>query len=428
MKRPTPAQLKKVTPENLARLGPERLSELLMAEAELRPELKRRLRMELAGGQGPAHLAAELDKRLNSLATSRSRIGWRTRPAFLRELEDLRIQIAERLAALDRPMARERMWLFMGLARRTASRVRGRDEELAEVFRAGAESLGALLGDADPEASAEALVQLILADPLGWTDRLDAVLDRAPEALARAALQRFAGAPKAVPGQAILLRRLADAAGDIDAFRATFTEEALATPGVAAEVARRLLAGGRVEEAGQVLERAGPQRKPSRLFGVRAASTEIDFGWESVLIDYLEAAGRAEDAQAARWASFERTLSLERARAFVSRLPDFEDVEAETRAFGLAAAHADFGRGLAFLMDWPALPDAARMIQARPEEIRVSAENAELWAARLRARQPAAANLLLRKTAAQALRRGELAISTRLTQEADSIILDDWQS
>lgn len=428
MKQPSPAQLKKVTPENLARLGPERLSQLLMAEAELRPELKRRLRMELAGGQGPAHLAAELDKRLNSLATSRSRIGWRTRPAFLRELEDLRVQIAERLAALDRPMARERMWLFVGLARRTASRVRSRDEELAEVFRAGAESLGGLLGDADVEASAEALTQLILADPLGWTDRLGAVLDPAPPALATATLARFAAAPKAIPGRAILLRQLADAAGDIDAFRATFTDEALASPGVAAEVARRLLAAGRVEEAGQALERAGPQRKASRLFGARPASAEIDFDWESVLIDYLEAAGRAEDAQAARWASFERTLSTERARAFVSRLPDFEDVEAETRAFALAAAHHDFGRGLAFLMEWPALPDAARMIQARPEEIRVSAENAELWAARLRARQPAAANLLLRKTAAQALRRGELATSTRLTQEADSIILDDWEA
>ena len=426
MKRPSPAQLKKVTAENLARLGPERLAELLMGEAELRPELKRRLRMELAGGQGPAHLAAELDKRLNSLATSRSRIGWRTRPAFLRELDDLRVQIAERLAGLDRPMARERMWLFLGLARRTGSRVRGRDEELAAVFQAAAANLGALLSDADADASAEALVQLVVADPLGWTERLGAVLDAAPASLATAALARFAAAPKAIPGRALLLRKLADAAGDIGAFRASFTDEALSTPGVAAEIARRLLDAGQVEEAGRTLERAGPQRKPARLFGGRAP--EIDFGWESVLIDYLEAAGRKDEAQAARWASFERTLSTERARAFVSRLPDFEDVEAETRAFALAAAHADFGRGLAFLMEWPALPDAARMIQARPEEIRITPENAELWAARLRARQPAAANLLLRKTAAQALRRGELATSTRLTQEADSIILEDWES
>ena len=59
-----------------------------------------------------------------------------------------------------------------------------------------------------------------------------------------------------------------------------------------------------------------------------------------------------------RWASFERTLSVERARDFISRLADFEDVEAETRAFE-RAGFPNVERGPAFLMAWPALPDAA---------------------------------------------------------------------
>jgi len=57
MKRPTVASLKKVSPENLAALGVERLADILMAAAEARPELKRRLRMELAAEQGADHLA-----------------------------------------------------------------------------------------------------------------------------------------------------------------------------------------------------------------------------------------------------------------------------------------------------------------------------------------------------------------------------------
>ena len=66
MKRPTAASLKKVTAQNLAALGADRLAELLVAAALNRPELKRRLRMELAAEQGADHLLPEIDKRLGS--------------------------------------------------------------------------------------------------------------------------------------------------------------------------------------------------------------------------------------------------------------------------------------------------------------------------------------------------------------------------
>ena len=96
-------------------------------------------------------------------------------------------------------------------------------------------------------------------------------------------------------------------------------------------------------------------------------------------------------------------------------------MEAEARAFAHAAGHADFQRALAFMMDWPALPEAARMIQARPDDVEVSVEQAELWAAKLRIRYPAAAHLLLRKAAAAAFRRRDFAACDRLTAEADLI-------
>ena len=126
-----------------------------------------------------------------------------------------------------------------------------------------------------------------------------------------------------------------------------------------------------------------------------------------------------------RWASFEATLSVERAKAFTRRLADFEDVEAENRAFAIAAGHKDFQRGLAFLMEWPAVAEAGRMIEARPDDIQVTLDQVELWAPKLRQTKPRAAYLLLRKATADAFRRREFTICDRLTHEADAIILPE---
>jgi len=413
MKTPTVASLKKVTPENLARLGAERLAEIVAEAAETRPDLKRRLRMELAAAQGPDHLALELDKRLTTLEGSRGKISWRKRPAFVSDLEVLRVLIAERLAELDPVAALARMWPFMDLARRLGARVRDKDGGVAAVFDRAAADIGRLLGERGDARAIDGLVDAISRNPAAWADWLPAALGSAPKASLDMLLARLRDRQGGSPGWAAILRQVADAAGDVDGFLTTFTAQALRTPSIAAEAAQRLLGAGRVAEAGRLLEAAG-----------KAMKGEPDFDWESALIDYLEAAGESEAAQRARWASFERTLSAERARAFTRRLPDFEDVEAENRAFEHAARHADTERALRFLMDWPAFPEAATMIEARADELQVSAEQAELWAGKLRARQPRAAHTLLRKTAAAAFRRRDFAACDRLTQEADTIALD----
>ncbi len=235
----------------------------------------------------------------------------------------------------------------------------------------------------------------------------------------------MAGQAAAKPGWIPLIRLLADASGEVDAYRATFTAVALRHPAVAAGVARRMLAAERIEEAGRLLQAATPGAvEKVRADKGRAARVEAeprDPEWETAWIDYLERSGQADAAQAERWSAFERTLSAELARAFTRRLTDFEDVEAEARAFAYAAGHPDFQRGLRFLMDWPALGDAARMIQARADDLRISAADAELWASRLRGRYPDAAVLLLRKAAADALRRRDHAACDRLTHEAEAL-------
>ncbi len=416
MKKPSPGSLKKVTAENLAALGAERLAEILVSVADTRADLKRRLRMELAAAQGPAALAPEIDKRLTSFETSQGKITWRQRPAFVRDLDALRGLIADRLAPLDVAGAIERLWRFMDTARQISRRYRERSGEIDAVFERAARDLGLLLAAVPAGPAVADLVDHLARNPSGWQAWLPALLAGAPAALAEEALRSISDRSDATPGWMTLIRQLADAAGHVDAYRATYTDAAVRTPAVAAEVARRYLAADRTIEAGDVLRGAAPSGQ-----AVRGKPPEPDFGWETVWIDYLDRAGDPEAAQAVRWASFERTLSTERARAFIGRLGDFDDVEAEARAFDIAARHGDFAAGLRFLVEWPALSSASRMIEARSADIHVAPETAELWAGKLRRRYPKAAHLLLRKAAADAFRRRDFKTCDRLTAEADTI-------
>jgi ribosomal protein L22 len=416
MKRPTAASLKRVTAENLERLGAERLAEILLEVAGTRVELKRRLRMELAAEQGPEHLLPEIDRRIALLGASRGAVSWRQRPAFVRDLDGVRGLIAGRLAGLDLAAAQDRIVVFLGLSANAQRRVRDKEGAVDAVFARAARDAVEVLARAGPQDGGARLASAIARQPHDWSRWSAAALfDDQPD-LARSTLG-YLGA-RTGAGWPPIVRRLADAAGDAAAFSATFSDEQLRLPQIAAEVAQRFIRAGDLEQARQVLEAAV---KPGLFRRGRGGRAEPDFDWESAWIDYLEAAGRSDEAQAARWASFERTLSAERARAYVKRLPDFEDVEAEERAFAFAQAHPDAERALTLLIDWPALPEAARFIAARAEELRLSPEQAELWARRLRRRFPEAAQRLLRRAAAEAFRRREYKTSTHLTQEADAI-------
>ena len=419
MKPATAASLKRLNAENLRRLGTERLAELLIAVTASRPELKRRLRMELAAAQGPEHLAPEIDKRLTALETSAGKISWRVRPAFLRELDALRLLIADRMALLDQAAALERLWRFIGTARRVSDRVRGRDEELAAIYAKAAADVGGLIDNVLPAVAASDLARLIADNPHGWTNWLAALLQSAPARLAgdtlRALESEHEGAGRLIP----IVRQLSDAAGDVDAFISTYSPNALMAPSSAAAVAGRLMKAGRIEDAGAMLRAAAPEATSAASTSQRAGAVEFD--WETAWIDYLDRSGQGEAAQAVRWSSFQRTLSVDRLRDFTRRLKDFEDVEAEHRAFAYAASSAGFRTGLRFLMDWPALPEAAQMIEARALEVTTTIEEAELWAAKLRRRQPRAAQILLRKAAAAAFKRREYKTADRLTQDADAV-------
>ena len=95
--------------------------------------------------------------------------------------------------------------------------------------------------------------------------------------------------------------------------------------------------------------------------------------WEEVRIDTLEALARSVEAQDERWAIFERDLNADYLAAYLKRVPDFDDEEAENRALAHARAYPGFHQALAFLVNWPnqtaALGVAADLIVERHGEL-----------------------------------------------------------
>ena len=83
----------------------------------------------------------------------------------------------------------------------------------------------------------------------------------------------------------------------------------------------------------------------------------------------LDALQRVDEAQVLRLAFFQAQLSPSHLRAYLDRLPDFDDVAAEDRALDVVAGHSNVHAALAFLVAWPAHARAARLVCLRIREI-----------------------------------------------------------
>ncbi|WP_299175067.1 DUF6880 family protein [uncultured Brevundimonas sp.] len=395
---------KRLNAAGLTGLGADRLGVLLMEAADADPLLKRRLRLVLAAEAGPDLLALELDKRIATVAASRARVSWRKRPDLLRDLDSLRRAVVEDLAPAAPVMALERMIAWFDLFRGLAVRVKDQRGDLAAAFEAASPDLWALADAAVrvEAAAADRLTAAIEAQPLEYARWIGAADEALTLDLARALLDRMdpvVSLAVGARGTRTAIRRLADRAGDLDLWLSLATPEERGAPDFAAAAARRLLAVGRVGEARQALEAALKPSAANRRFtfgrSPAAGPPPLTPAWEAASIDLLEAEGRKAEAQDLRWAMFERDLSAPALRTYLSRLPDFDDVEALDRALAHAATHADFETALGFLMDWPAHRESAALIERRIHEVRTPLPLKADWAARLAQKYPDAADRLL---------------------------------
>ena len=406
------ARTKTVTPEALAALGAEVLSELLITHAATDPGLRKKLGMLLAGTEGPGKLAAAIDKRIKTIGRSRSFVDWEKRKPLVQELDHLRLMLATQLATQDRARAIELLWDFIGIADAVMARIGDGIGQVEDVFDAAMADLGRLSA-AELPGDGKALARRVLAycerDGFGATDALIRHMSEALGAGGRAEIRsKTAVALKAAPRPsgphdwraaarrrrlAFRLALLADLERDADAFIAAIRAGDMESTH-ALEVAERLIAANRPDAALDWLDK--PRRR------VEDDGTDTD-----LRIAALEALGRKDETQSVRWRHFERFLSADYLRAYLKRLPDFEDFEAEQKALDVAAAHKQAARGLAFFVEWRALDRADRLVRERLTELDGRLYDVLRPAAEaLEEKFPEAASLLYRRLVESVLDRG----------------------
>lgn len=413
------ASAKTLSAKNLEALGASRLAELLIEMSASDAAAKRRLRLELAGQSGSAEVAHEVRKRLATIAKARSYLEWDKVKALATDLEAQHRAIIGHVAKADPREAWELLWRFLALADPIFARCDDSNGRISAVFHAAMPDLRDLSVAAriEPRMLADRVFEALgdngygqydrlietLAEPLGekGLDHLKALFttlgQQEPIVLPeedREVIGWGSGGPlyadqiAARRHERIVASALRDIAvlqGDVDGFIAQYDEQQRRMPAIAADIAGRFLAAGRTAEAWQAIEAADRNRGWT------------PFEWEKTRCDILEALGRIDEAQAFRWSCFAQSLSAAHLRAYLKRLPDFDDIEAENRAMTHVLAYSSINQALAFLIAWPALDRANRLVLDRSAEFNGNDYHLQGMAAdALETRYPLAATLLRR--------------------------------
>ena len=87
--------------KNLEALGAERLAQLLIEISTGDAAAKRKLRLALAGAEGPREAAREIAKRLTSIARARTFVNWQNRKPLVKDLRTQRSAIMEQISPHD---------------------------------------------------------------------------------------------------------------------------------------------------------------------------------------------------------------------------------------------------------------------------------------------------------------------------------------
>ncbi|KZS55718.1 hypothetical protein FHT80_006446 [Rhizobium sp. BK226] len=406
--------------KNLESLGVQRLAELLIEISTGSAAHKRRLRMELAGNHGSAEVAREVRKRLASITRARTVINWHKAKALKTDLETQRKTISETIAADDPREAFELIWQFLAMADSIFERSNDRGGSLIQSFHQACEDAAAIarLVKIDVNVLADKVFKAVQDNGYGQYDNLLAAM---VPALGKDGIDRlktlfvqWSKEPKDKPAEderkvigwgaggpiyedeiygthrdltvRMALQQIADAQGDVDAYIGQHPEETRKAPMIAADIANRLLSAGRAKEALETLDEADAR-----------GWANMPFEWQLARVAALEALGRAEEAQTYRWGRFEQALDGEHLRAFLKRLPDFDDLDAEEKAFAHARAFPNVHQALAFFLNWPAPAEAAKLVVIRKAEL--DGDLYELMtpaAEALAEKHPLAATILLR--------------------------------
>jgi len=370
----------KLTVESLTKLGAKRLAEILIEEAGRNRQLKQALHMALAAETGPSEAGHEVRKRLAQLARPETFVPSEKARELASELGRLKSTIIEIIGAGNAKLAAELLWQLLDLHASVFERLDDSSGRVGALFRSACQDLGRLLKRANskPDELATMVLTRITKNDYGIYDEIVFALNDALGGKGRNELRKLEKCRQAHlvsekraavrPGHfdyklsrlLLALRDIADCENDVDAFIDTYDGFDLTNPAYATEIAQRLLRAGRAEQALLYLDQGAPNDR-NRHF------KELE--WADVRIGVLDALGRKDDAQALRFSLFERHLSAPHLKAYLKQFGDFEDVEAEDAALAQVERHGTVHAALAFLINWPALDRAARVVDARINEI-----------------------------------------------------------
>jgi len=353
---------------------------------------KRRLRLELAGAESPREVAKQVRKRLGTIARLRSFVDWQNRRALVDDLETQRRAIVEQVGKADPVEALDLLWRFLALGNSIFERCDDSSGTVTGIFHHACEDLGEIAKAAktDPTQLADRAFRALTENDYGQYDRLITVL--AP-ALGRAGHDHLKGRmialshqpvrkPPEKERQVIGWRSGGPIYADETAQRSRASTVRLALQEIA-DVQAMLMpsSGSTTNRRGRCrrsprpspsdcLRRAAPKKRGRQSNRPRLdEAAGMDFEWEGARIAVLDALGRGDEAQACRWLCFERSLSAPHLRAYLKRLPDFDDVEGEKRALDNAEGHESVLQALSFLVSWPALDRAASLVIRRAAEL-----------------------------------------------------------
>ena len=389
--RPKGARRTTPSPETLAALGPDRLIGLILGETARNSTFKKLVTAALAALQGPDAVAAMIDRRLAALESAQGYIDWQKRRAFAADLNATVTVIVDELRPLDASAALERLRRFLDGADAVLNRVDDSTGAVQGVYERASEAFVETAANLPPAAVAQLATSLVgsfAADPFGplgtllgeiillldgdTLSEIDAALAEAALGMAKGGEARNETAYRRVAarGQILRLRQvIADRRNDTDAFIAIETEIASGRED-RVSIAQRLLAAGRAEEALDWIRRT-PEKglhivtRADLIAGYDPRGPERER--QALEIDILDALGRSDEAQALRWALFARDLDAPMLRAYLAKLPDFEDEEALLKALDHVESFANPHRALAFLVTWPDLMRAARLVEGNRE-------------------------------------------------------------
>lgn len=371
----------KLTVESLSNLGARRLAEILIEEAGRNRQLKQTVQMALAAESGSTEVGHQIRKRLAQIGRSGAFVSSEKARELATELERLRSATVETVGAGNPMLATELLWQLVDLHASIFERLDDSSGRVGDLFRSACQDLGPLLKRAktNPGELAPKVLQRIMDNGYGIYDGIVVALSDALGSEGRNALRQLleerrqahlaSGKRAAVgfghfdytlSGLLLALRDIADCESDVDAFIDTYEGFDLSNPAYATEIAQRLLRAGRPEEALLYLDQGAPNER-NRHFN------ELD--WSDFRIGVLDALGRRDDAQTLRFSLFERHLSAPHLKAYLRQLDDFDDVEAEGAALAHVEHHGNVHAALAFLINWPALDRAARVVDIRIDEI-----------------------------------------------------------